>query len=123
MTTKTASTGKHLADQLLLRERYDSFTDRMSLVAEFVGNAHQLSIKSGQSSSGVRTYMAGAEPTRPVLINLANAGGVLVAWLATGTGPMRDIPLMARMAIVETYFEYCRSRKFEDEVCARTNFV
>lgn len=44
--------------------------------------------KAGVSDTFVRQCLAGkSEPTRPVLMAMAAAGGVLVGWLATGDDP------------------------------------
>ncbi len=46
---------------------------------------------AGVSEGSLRQYLAGKhEPTRPALVGLARAGGVLVEWLATGAGPKTD---------------------------------
>ena len=46
--------------------------------------------KAGISPTALRQYLIGkSEPTRPMLVAIARAAGVQVAWLATGDGPMR----------------------------------
>ena len=46
--------------------------------------------KAGISPTALRQYLIGkSEPTRPMLVALARAAGVQVAWLVTGDGPMR----------------------------------
>ncbi|EAT15343.1 helix-turn-helix transcriptional regulator [Desulfuromonas acetoxidans] len=46
---------------------------------------------SGVSEGVIRRYLSGkSEPTRPVLIALADASNVTVQWLATGEGPMTN---------------------------------
>jgi len=44
---------------------------------------------TGMSQSGMRRYFVGGEPTRPVLVSIANAVNVNLLWLATGEGEMR----------------------------------
>jgi transcriptional regulator with XRE-family HTH domain len=45
--------------------------------------------RTGVSSSVVHNYLRGkSEPTRPILLALANAAKVNPLWLATGEGPM-----------------------------------
>jgi transcriptional regulator with XRE-family HTH domain len=41
-----------------------------------------------QDEALLRAYEKGSEPTRPVLVELARATGVSIAWLAAGEGPM-----------------------------------
>ena len=63
----------------------------MEFCAGIVGNATAFARKSGISQSGARKYYYGAEPTRPVLIALAEACGVSLLWLSSGLGPVCDL--------------------------------
>lgn len=66
----------------------DDFVDRLRLIAERMGSASALVRRAGISHSGFQKYLAGAEPTRKVLIALADAAGVDLQWLITGRGAM-----------------------------------
>jgi phage repressor protein C with HTH and peptisase S24 domain len=66
----------------------DDFVDRLRLISERMGSASALVRQAGISHSGFQKYLAGAEPTRKVLIALANAAGVDLQWLMTGRGTM-----------------------------------
>ena len=66
----------------------DDFINRLRLIAERKGSASALVRQAGISHSGFQKYLAGAEPTRKVLIALADAAGVNLQWLMTGRGTM-----------------------------------
>lgn len=69
------------------------FIDRMQKCADLAGSVNALARKADLSQSGIRRYFTGGDPTRRVLIAIANAVGVDCAWLATGAGPMyKDAP-------------------------------
>jgi DNA-binding phage protein len=65
-----------------------AFVARMQKCADRAGSVNALARKAGLSQSGIRRYFSGGEPTRKVLIALANAAQVDVLWLATGAGAM-----------------------------------
>jgi len=65
-----------------------AFVTRLMAVAELVGSVNALAKRAGLSQAGVRSYLFGSEPTRPVLYALADAAGVTRRWLFTGDGPM-----------------------------------
>ncbi|MQM37775.1 putative HTH-type transcriptional regulator [wastewater metagenome] len=62
---------------------------RISEIAAHVGGKKALAARAGVSESHLYRYIAGAsEPTAGRLVALARAGGVSVAWLATGEGAL-----------------------------------
>ena len=68
-------------------EAMDSqFIERMRICADLAGSVNALARKADLSQSGIRRYFTGGDPTRRVLIALAEAAGVNVLWLATGEG-------------------------------------
>ena len=67
-----------------------TFIARLHAIVDASGGASGLARKAGISPSGLSRYLAGGEPSRRVLVALADAAGVRVDWLAKGTGPMRD---------------------------------
>lgn len=64
------------------------FVQRLRTLCERAGSASALAKAAGLSQSGLHRYLTGGEPTRRVLLALAEAGGVNLQWLATGTGEM-----------------------------------
>lgn len=64
------------------------FVERMQRCAERAGSVNALARKADLSQSGIRRYFSGGEPTRKVLIAIANAAEVDFLWLATGQGAM-----------------------------------
>lgn len=69
-------------------ETDDDFIARLRVLVERAGNASALVRQAGISPSGFQKYLGGAEPSRRVLMALADAGGVTLEWLMTGRGPM-----------------------------------
>lgn len=54
-------------------------------------SARAFARRAGLSDTFLRQCLNGkSEPTRPMLIALASAGGVRLDWLASGEGPVRD---------------------------------
>jgi phage repressor protein C with HTH and peptisase S24 domain len=64
-----------------------AFVVRLRELVAMVGTASALAKKAGISQSGLHRYLSGGEPTRKVLIALAEAGEVNLDWLMTGKGP------------------------------------
>lgn len=62
------------------------FLKRLSIVSQIAGGIPQLATAAGVSVSAVRKYLAGSEPTRPVIIAMSNATGVKAGWLLDGSG-------------------------------------
>ncbi|MEQ9889058.1 S24 family peptidase [Pectobacterium zantedeschiae] len=61
-----------------------NFHDRLkSLLAKFK-SVNAFATSAGVSVSGLNRLLEGGYPTLPILISVANAGGVSVQWLATG---------------------------------------
>lgn len=75
-----------------------AFVGRMHQCAERAGSVNALARKAELSQSGIRRYFSGGEPTRKVLIAIANAVGVDFLWLATGEGSMLREPCAASAA-------------------------
>ncbi|GAB4119831.1 MAG: hypothetical protein Kow00104_02520 [Rhodothalassiaceae bacterium] len=70
--------------------RIGGFHDRLKkIVFEVSGNAAAFARKAGISQSGFHNIMKGGEPSRPILVAIAQAADVSIHWLATGEGPMR----------------------------------
>lgn len=61
--------------------------DRIKLVIG--SNVAAFSRASGVSESLLRQYSSGSKPGLEKAVNIAEAGGVNLQWLATGEGPMR----------------------------------
>lgn len=73
----------------------DGFSERISYCIKLVGNANTLSKKTGISRSVVGDYETGkSDPSRSRLVDIANAAGVSVEWLATGKGSPSGDPLI-----------------------------
>lgn len=52
-------------------------------------SVRSFALACGTSNTAMRQYLAGkSEPTRPVLLNIAQITGVAVEWLLSGTGPI-----------------------------------
>jgi len=66
------------------------FVARLNQIVEAAGGASGLARKAGISPSGLSRYLAGGEPSRRVLVALADAAGVRIDWLARGVGAIRD---------------------------------
>jgi len=74
----------------------DDFIERLKLICSRAGNASALAKKAGISNSGLSRYLAGGDPSRKVLIALAEAADVSLHWLATGEGSMEKGGVVAR---------------------------
>ncbi len=66
-----------------------NFSDRLcSILGK--QSARAFALQAGLSTTAFHHYLKGnSEPTRPVMIAIAETAGVNIEWLATGTGPMR----------------------------------
>lgn len=62
------------------------FIARLRQLVAIVGSASALAKKAEISQSGFQRYLGGGDPTRKVLVQLANAANVNLHWLATGEG-------------------------------------
>lgn len=67
-------------------ESTDPFHERLQKLVQIAGSANALAKRSGISQSGIQRYMKGGEPTRKMLITLAECTGVSLLWLMTGEG-------------------------------------
>lgn len=69
------------------------FQQRLSQLVEKLGGPSSLARKTGISRGAIYKYLSGkSDPTREMLIKIAEAGGVTQQWLATGTEPGAAIP-------------------------------
>lgn len=84
-------------------ESADPFHDRLQKLVLIAGSANALAKKSGISQSGIQRYMKGGEPTRKMLITLAECTGVSLLWLMTGEGSEFDSQSAAQGADNDTY--------------------
>lgn len=75
-----AESDEHRADE--------GFLARLRELVALAGTASGLARKAGISQGGLSRYLNGGEPSRRVLVALARATGVEIAWLAAGEGPM-----------------------------------
>lgn len=65
----------------------EAFVERMNVLIQRAGGPGELARKSGLSRRVIDKYRGGdSDPSRERLVRLASAGGVSVAWLATGEG-------------------------------------
>lgn len=71
-------------------QEQDRFIERLRLLIDKVGSANALAKSAGVSQSGFQRYLAGGQPTRKVLIALAQAAQVDLGWLMTGKGDPRQ---------------------------------
>lgn len=67
-------------------ESADPFHERLQRLVQIAGSANALAKRSGISQSGIQRYLKGGEPTRKMLITLAECTGVSLTWLMTGEG-------------------------------------
>ncbi len=67
-------------------ESADPFQERLQRLVQIAGSANALAKRSGISQSGIQRYLKGGEPTRKMLITLAECTGVSLLWLLTGQG-------------------------------------
>ncbi|UZZ12233.1 helix-turn-helix transcriptional regulator [Ectopseudomonas mendocina] len=67
-------------------ESADAFLQRLQKLVQIAGSANALAKRSGISQSGIQRYLKGGEPTRKMLITLAECTGVSLVWLMTGKG-------------------------------------
>jgi hypothetical protein len=74
------------------------FLGRLAVLVEIAGSVSALGRNSGISESSIRKYLTGSEPTRPVLVALARATGVRLAWLVNAEGTICEpnSPLLQR---------------------------
>jgi Helix-turn-helix len=63
-----------------------SFLERLDAMAKGFGSRAALAKAAGIPPGSLHNYIAGSEPTRPVLIALARAAKVSLTWFAAGEG-------------------------------------
>jgi phage repressor protein C with HTH and peptisase S24 domain len=94
-----------------------AFSERMKSIADLAGNATRLSETSGISRRSIGAYLAGTgSPSRERLVKLAQATGVSVEWLSTGSGKMKDelsevatTPVLQPATSPQVFFTYLPS--------------
>lgn len=82
------------------------FIQRLHVLANEVGTMYALAKKAGVSQSGMRKYFHGSEPTRAVLVAIADATGASIEWLATGRGERHvrpNNPMASEFDTIATY--------------------
>lgn len=78
----------HQIDESIENQDTQAFINRLRKVAAKVGSVSALAKKAGISQSGIQRYFAGGDPTRKMLIALAEAANINLHWLITGYGEM-----------------------------------
>ena len=68
--------------------KLECFKDRLEVLANKMGGWNALARAAGLSQGGMSRYKGGGEPTRPILVSIADAAGVNLEWLAAGRGSM-----------------------------------
>lgn len=79
------------------------FIERLRRLSAIAGSATALAKAAGISQSGLQRYLKGGEPTRKVLVALAECTGVDLVWLATGKGSERSGSSLAADPDEDTY--------------------
>ena len=82
---------------------HEAFAERLRRVIRDTGTILGLSEKAGVSDSTIHLWLRDSEPSREKLVNLADAAGVSVEWLATGRGEMRADRVPEGYALVDRY--------------------
>lgn len=76
------------ASNTLATDGEDGFAERLKKLIALNGTVNALAKKAGISHSGLLRYLSGGDPSRKVLVALAEAANVDLVWLATGRGQM-----------------------------------
>ncbi|WP_425318672.1 XRE family transcriptional regulator [Pseudomonas nitroreducens] len=84
-------------------ESTDLFHERLQRLVQIAGSANALAKMTGISQSGIQRYLKGGEPTRKMLITLAECTGVSLLWLMTGEGAERARQAETQEAEDNTY--------------------
>jgi SOS-response transcriptional repressor LexA len=66
--------------------RDDAFIARLGELADMAGSVSALARRAGVSQSGMHRYFSGGQPTRKVLVAIADALDIDLNWLMTGSG-------------------------------------
>ena len=85
MTLQIAS-AEHLAEPPVDQPDDEAFTQRLRFVIDQAGSIAALAKRIDMSPSGVQRYLAGGQPTRRVLITIAESMNISLLWLMTGEG-------------------------------------
>lgn len=83
----------NVAQGNLLEGEKESFADRLRMLIGPRGTA-KIARKCGIQDSSMRTYLAGAEPSRAALVKIARGTNTNMVWLATGEGLPIGPPLV-----------------------------
>lgn len=92
---------KRLSGSEVEPESADPFQERLQRLVQIAGSANALAKRSGISQSGIQRYLKGGEPTRKMLITLAECTGVSLLWLLTGQGS--EVALQDAVGEDDTY--------------------
>jgi len=103
---------------------HEAFAERLRHVIRETGTILALSEKAGVSDSTIHLWLRDSEPSREKLVNLAEAAGVSVEWLATGRGEMRADRVPEGYVLVPRY-EIGEGRGFEgsDYLALKTEWI
>lgn len=80
-----------------------AFIERLRDIASIAGSVSALAKAAGISQGGLQRYLKGGEPTRRVLISLAECSGVNLVWLMTGEGGKFAQPPVTRVVEDDVY--------------------
>lgn len=102
VTVEKTNLAEQLLDHEADRNQEDTcFVERLRKLIKECGSAHALARKASISQSGLHRYLTGSEPSRPVLIAIANAMNVSVEWLATGKQRVIEFDTHQNMTLIQ----------------------
>ena len=104
-------------------EKFETFAERMELIAKLAGGLARLEQTTGVSRTSFRNYLGDGEPSRRVLAALHDVFRFEPRWMTLGSGPIRDVSFDTQNTIAEIYLRYCGSRHLSDGTSARMEFV
>lgn len=104
---------------LLYSDDDAGFITRLRLLVHKVGSANALAKQAGLSQSGFQRYLAGGQPTRKVLIALAQAAHVDLHWLLTGEG--NDQGVQNQFSVDESILSLTRLPLYKEQKEAAAN--
>lgn len=85
-----------------LQTKVETFSDRLNLIISNE-SVRSFASKTNLTPAAFHKYLKGqSEPTRPVLITIAELTGVNIEWLATGNGPMMKSEALSPVPSQET---------------------
>ncbi|MCY1281102.1 putative HTH-type transcriptional regulator [compost metagenome] len=96
--------GQALSSSAPEDESDPGFISRLRDLASIAGSVNALARAAGISQGGLQRYLKGGEPTRKVLISLAESTGVSLQWLMTGAGSKQgDVPAPESHGLSDEY--------------------